>query len=75
MTEIAFQVDQDPAGNFTVRAIGLPIEVAAGDVAQIETNIRAALAEHFPDPAERPQVVHLYFLCQGAIASTCTLPL
>lgn len=75
MKEIAFQVNEQPAGHFTAQALGLTMVAEADDVEGLSASIRHAVFGHFPDPADRPTTIHLYFLCGGAIASACTLPL
>jgi hypothetical protein len=75
MMEISFQIDQNAGGRYTAKAIGSPIVVEAADVESIAAEICGAVREHFADEAERPRLVHFYFLCNGAFASSCSLPL
>ena len=75
MKEIEFQVNEHPDGHFTAQALGLPIVAEAVDVEGLSASIQKAVIAHFPDPTGRPATVHLYFLCGGAIASACDLPL
>jgi hypothetical protein len=75
MMEISFQVDQNAEGRYTAKALGVPIAVEADDVESIATEVCRAVWAHFANEAQRPRLVHLYFLCNGAFVSSCSLPL
>ena len=75
MMEISFQVEQTARGGFTAKALGAPIVAEADDVESIATGVCEAVRRHFAEESERPRLVHLYFLSNGAFTSSCSLPL
>ncbi|MFH1920976.1 MAG: 2-oxoisovalerate dehydrogenase E1 subunit beta, partial [Planctomycetota bacterium] len=54
MTEIVFQVEDDPDGGFTARAIGESIFTEADTVEELRGKVRDAVTCHFEDAVERP---------------------
>jgi len=68
MTEIVFQVEEDPDGGFTARAAGASIFTEADTVEALRANIREAVNCHFDDPKERPTTVRLHFVRDEVIA-------
>ncbi len=75
MAEIIFHIEEDPKGGFTARAVGVSIFSKADSVEELPAKIRDAVACHFADSAQRPETADLYFMHDGALASTCTLAL
>ncbi|HUU92103.1 MAG TPA: 2-oxoisovalerate dehydrogenase E1 subunit beta [Phycisphaerae bacterium] len=59
MTEIVFQVEEDPDGGFTARAAGASIFTEADTVEALRENIREAVCCHFEIPAERRPMIRL----------------
>ena len=75
MKEIAFQVEDQHAGGFTARSIGVPIVARTENVEGLAASVRKAVIDHYAEAADRPETLHLYFLNGGAIASVCSLPM
>lgn len=68
MTEIVFQVEDDPDGGFTARAIGESIFTEAETVEELRTKVRDAVTCHFADPHQRPSMIRLHFTRDEVIA-------
>jgi len=68
MTEMVFQVEEDPDGGLTARAIGTSIFTEADSLEELREKIRDAVHCHFEDPAERPKIVRLHFVRDEVIA-------
>ncbi len=68
MTEIVFEVEEDPDGGLTARAIGESIFTEADTAEQLREQIRDAVACHFDDPQMRPKVVRLRFVRDEVMA-------
>jgi ABC-type Zn2+ transport system substrate-binding protein/surface adhesin len=68
MTELVFQVEEDPDGGLTARSIGASIFTEADTVEELRAAIREAVQCHFEDPAERPKVIRLHFVRDEVIA-------
>jgi hypothetical protein len=47
MTEIVFQVEEDPDGGYTAKAVGASIFTEADTLEQLRDNIRDAVTCHF----------------------------
>jgi len=67
MTEIVFQVEEDPDGGFTARAVGASIFTEAETLEALRENIREAVNCHFENPKERPGTARLHFVRDEAI--------
>ena len=68
MTEIVFQVEEDPDGGYTARAVGASIFTEADTIEQLRDNIRDAVNCHFDKIEARPKVVRLHFTRDEVIA-------
>jgi hypothetical protein len=68
MNEIIFLVENDPEGGYTARALGESIFTEAGDLDELRTNIREAVACHF-EPEVKPQIIRLHFVTEEVIAA------
>jgi predicted RNase H-like HicB family nuclease len=68
MTELVFQVEEDPDGGFTARAVGASIFTEADTLEELRENIRDAVNCHFDDAAARPKIVRLHFTRDEVIA-------
>jgi len=68
MTEIVFQIEEDPDGGYTARAVGASIFTEADSLADLREAIREAVQCHFEDEAERPRTVRLHFVRDEVIA-------
>jgi len=62
MGEIVFQVEEDPDGGFTARALGLSIFTEADTIEALRENVREAITCYFENPAERPKIIRLHFV-------------
>jgi len=58
MTEIVFQVEKDPDGGYTARAVGESIFTEADTLDALKANVREAVLCHF-DEAQRPKMICL----------------
>jgi len=68
MTELVFQVEEDPDGGLTARAIGESIFTEAETVEELREQVRDAVTCHFDDPQTRPKVVRLHFVRDEVMA-------
>jgi predicted RNase H-like HicB family nuclease len=68
MTEILFQVEEDPEGGFIAKAAGSSIFTEADTLAELRDNIRDAVNCHFDKSEERPRIVRLHFTRDEVIA-------
>lgn len=68
MTEIVFQVEEDPNGGYTARAVGAAIFTEADRLDELRANVRDAVTCHFEDPDERPKTIRLHFTRDEVIA-------
>ena len=62
MTELVFQVEEDPDGGLTARAIGASVFTEADTIEALRRNIRDAVNCHFDDPSQRPRTIRLHFV-------------
>jgi len=60
MTELVFQVENDPDGGFTAKAVGASVFTQAETLEDLKRMVRDAVACHFEDPAGRPSMVRLF---------------
>jgi len=51
MTELVFQVEEDPDGGYTARAVGEFVFTEADTLEKLRENIRDAVNCHFDEPA------------------------
>lgn len=68
MTELVFEVQEDPDGGLTARAVGASIFTEADTVEALRENIREAVNCHFDRADERPRTVRLHFVRDEVIA-------
>jgi hypothetical protein len=68
MTEIVFQVEEDPDGGLTAKAVGASIFTEAETAEELRQNIREAVTCHFDRPEDRPKLVRLHFVRDEVIA-------
>jgi hypothetical protein len=69
MTEIVFQIEEDPQGGYTARAVGASIFTEADTVDELRSMIRDAVRCHFDDPEQRPKMIRLHFSRDEVIAT------
>jgi len=63
-----FQVEEDPDGGYTAKAVGASIFTEADTLEQLRDNIRDAVNCHFDKPEARPKVIRLHFTRDEVIA-------
>ena len=68
MTEILFQVEEDPDGGFTARAVGASIFTEADTLQQLRERICDAVKCHYDEPADRPKLVRIHFVRDEVLA-------
>jgi predicted RNase H-like HicB family nuclease len=68
MTEIVFQVEEDPEGGFTARAVGASIFTEADTLEEVRENIRDAVRCHYENASERPKTVMIHFVRDEVMA-------
>ncbi|HUU10503.1 MAG TPA: 2-oxoisovalerate dehydrogenase E1 subunit beta [Phycisphaerae bacterium] len=68
MTELVFEVQEDPDGGLTAMAVGASIFTEADTVEALRENIREAVSCHFERADERPRTVRLHFVRDEVIA-------
>lgn len=68
MSEIIFLVEEEPIGGLTARALGVSIFTEADTRAELDANIREAVALHFEGSADRPKVIRLHFVRDEVLA-------
>ena len=63
MTEIVFQVEEDPIdGGWVARAIGASIVTQADSIEELKTMVRDALHCHYDNEEDIPPVIRLHFV-------------
>ena len=67
MTEIVFQVEKDPDGGYTARAVGESIFTEAETLDDLKANVREAVLCHF-DEAQHPKMICLHIVEDEVIA-------
>jgi predicted RNase H-like HicB family nuclease len=68
MTELVFQIEEDPDGGYTAKAVGASIFTEADTLEQLRDNIRDAVTCHFEKPEDRPKIIRLHFTRDEVIA-------
>ena len=68
MDELIFQVEQDPEGGYTARAIGASIFTEADDLESLRGQVRDAVRCHFEE-GQGPKKIRLHFVREEVIAA------
>ena len=68
MTELVFQIEDDPDGGYTAKAVGASIFTEADTLEQLRDNICDAVTCHFEKPEDRPKIIRLHFTRDEVIA-------
>jgi predicted RNase H-like HicB family nuclease len=68
MTELVFQIEEDPDGGYTAKAVGASIFTEADTLDQLRDNIRDAVTCHFEKAEDRPKIIRLHFTRDEVIA-------
>lgn len=68
MTELLFQVEEDPDGGLTAHAMGQSIFAEADSIDELRQQIRDAVACHFPRAKDRPKLIRLHFIRDEVMA-------
>ena len=69
MSEIIFEVLEDPECGLRARALGHPIFTQAEDMDEMKVMVRDAVQLFFDDEATRPKVIRLHFVREEVIAA------
>jgi hypothetical protein len=69
MTEIVFQVSDDPEGGLVASALGHAIVTQADDAESLKQAVRDAVRCHFEDEATRPKMIRLHYSRDEVIAA------
>lgn len=63
MTEIVFQVEEDPIdGGWVARAMGASIVTQADSIEELKTMVRDALQCHYDNEEDIPPIIRLHFV-------------
>ena len=68
MTELVFQIEEDPDGGYTAKGVGASIFTEADTLEQLRDSIRDAVTCHFEKPEDRPKIIRLHFTRDEVIA-------
>lgn len=68
MTELIFEVREDPEGGYHAKALGNSIFTEADDLDSLKEQIRDAVRCHF-DPGTEPRVLRLLIVREETIAA------
>jgi len=68
MTELIFQVEEDPEGGYTAKAVGASIFTEADTLDELRENVRDAVNCHFERPEDRPKIIRLHVTRDEVIA-------
>lgn len=68
MTELLFQVEEDPDGGLTAQGMGQSIFVEADSIDELRQQIRDAVACHFGKAKDRPKLIRLHFIRDEVMA-------
>jgi hypothetical protein len=67
MSEIIFLVEDAPEGGYTARALGHSVFTEAETLEELRTNIREAVACHFPEEAV-PRLIRLHYVREEVLS-------
>lgn len=67
MTELIFDVEDDPEGGYAARALGEAIFTQAGNLEGLHKNVREAVVCHFED-GKGPSMLRLHFVKEEVLA-------
>jgi hypothetical protein len=68
MDELVFQVEQEPEGGYTARALGVSIFTEADDIESLRGQVRDAVRCHFEE-GQGPKIIRLHFVREEVIAA------
>jgi hypothetical protein len=69
MTEIIFEVHDDPECGLRARALGYAIFTQGADMAELQEMIRDAVRLYFENETDRPSVIRLHYVQDTVIAA------
>ncbi len=69
MTEIIFQVTDDPEGGLVASALGHAIVTQADDQESLKQAVRDAVRCHFENEETRPKLIRLHYIRDEVIAA------
>jgi predicted RNase H-like HicB family nuclease len=68
MSELIFNVDEEADGGFVATALGVSIVTQGDTKAELEANVREAVACHFDGVPNPPKIVRLHFVRDEVLA-------
>lgn len=69
MSEVIFEVHDDPECGLRARALGYSIFTQGADMEELQAMIRDAVRLYFQDTADRPSVIRLHYVQDTVIAA------
>jgi hypothetical protein len=69
MTEIIFEVLEDPECGLRARALGHPIYTQGEDIEELRNMVRDAVQLFFEEENTRPKIIRLHFVREEVIAA------
>jgi hypothetical protein len=69
VTEIIFEVTDDPEGGLSASALGYGIHTQADTIDELRTAVRDAVATYFDDPAQSPRIIRLHYVRDEVMAA------
>lgn len=62
MDELIFQVDEDPSGGYTAKALGVAIFTEGDTRDELAANVREAVEVDFDKPERMPKIIRLHYV-------------
>jgi hypothetical protein len=69
MSEVIFEVRDDPECGLRARALGYPIFTQGADMEKLQDMIRDAVRLYFENEDDRPSVIRLHYVQEVVIAA------
>ena len=69
MSDIIFEVRDDPECGLRARALGYSIFTQGADMEELKAMVRDAVSLFFADPESRPKVIQLHYVREEIIAA------
>ena len=69
VTEIIFEVTDDPEGGLSASALGYGIHTQADTIDELRAAVRDAVATYFDDPAQSPRIIRLHYVRDEVMAA------
>jgi hypothetical protein len=68
MSELIFQIEDDPDGGYNARALGYAIFTQGDNWDELVSNIREATEVYFDSPEKMPKVLRLHYVRDEVLA-------